>query len=176
MPSLGDVFNQLVTANTTLNQIHADMVAEQTATEQVNSNVEQLDTDLKSGFEATDNGLATLAQIDTQAVALLFHLTQQADTIICALENISQNTCGILNQVTIQTVLQTRIRDDADAQRDITEFAHPEATLQRHRLEALRDEIEKCCPPKPVPPACAYQPCPRPDPITEPPPSQKPPP
>ena len=176
MPSLADVYNQLVTANGTLDMIHADMLAEQTATEQVNSNVEQLDTDLKSGFQATETGLATLAQIDTQAVGLLFHLTQQNDTIICALEKISQNTCGIINQVTVQTALQTRIRDDADAQRDIAEFAHAEATLERHRLEALRAEIEKCCPPKPPPPACTYQPCPQPDPITEPAPPQKPPP
>ena len=168
MPNINDVYNQLIAANAALDQIHADIVTEQTATEQVNTSVNQLDTDLNTGFQKTVAGLATIAQIDTEAVKLLYHLTQQADTIICVLEKISQNTCEILNQATIQTALQTRIRDDADAQLAITESVHPEAALDRHRLRKLQEEIEKCCPPETSPPPCTYQPCPHPRPIQEP--------
>jgi hypothetical protein len=168
MPSVNDVYNQLVTANTTLDQIHADLVTEESATQQVNTSVNQLDSDLKSGFQAIEARLTILQEYDIDTVKLLFHLTQQADTIICALEKISKNTCEMLNQATLQTALQRRIRDDADVVRDITEFAHPRATLERERLGALRTEIEKCCPPEPPQPVCTYEPCPRPESINEP--------
>lgn len=162
MPSINDVFNQLVACNTNLNQIHTDEVAEINATTQVKASVDNLDNDVKAGFAATVQALNTIAAIDIEAVKLLFHLTQQADTMICALEHISQNTCAILTQVTIQTQLQTRIRDDADALRDIAEAANPQAALAREKLSELRAQIERCCPPQVSPPACTYQPCSQP--------------
>ena len=134
MASINDVFNELQAVNNTLGQIHADGIAETNATNQVKASVDTVDADVKAGFAATVNGLNTIAKIDIEAVKLLFHLTQQADTMICALEHISKNTCEIFTQVTIQTQLQTRLRDDADALRDIAESAHPEAALERQRL------------------------------------------
>jgi hypothetical protein len=172
MASINDLFNQLVTANGTLNQINTDVVAGTNATNQVKTSVDNVDTDVKTldgdvkaGFAATVNALNILAQIDTEVVRLLFHLTQQTDTVICALEHISKNTCELLNQAAIQTRLQTRIRDDADVLRDIAESAHPAAALERHRLAELRAEIERCCPPEQPQPPCTYEPCPKPEPI-----------
>jgi hypothetical protein len=165
MPSINDVFNQLVAVNATLGQIHADGIAETNATTQVKASVDNLDNDVKAGFAATVQALNTIALIDIEAVKLLFHLTQQTDTMICALEHISQNTCGILTQVTIQTQLQTRIRDDEDALRDIAEAAYPQAVVGREKLAALRAEVERCCPPAVTPPACTYQPCLQPKPV-----------
>lgn len=162
MASINDVFNELQAVNTTLGQIQADGIAEINATNQVKASVDTLDADVKAGFAATANALNTIAQIDIEAVKLLFHLTEQADTMICALEHISKNTCGILTQVTIQTGLQTRLRDDADALRDIAESAYPEAALERERLAALRAEVERCCPPEKPEPACTYEPCSKP--------------
>ena len=164
MASINDVYNQLVAVNGTLGQIHADGIAEANATTQVKASVDNLDGDVKAGFAATVNALNAIALIEIEAVKLLFHLTQQADTMICALEHISQNTCGILTQVTLQTQLQTRLRDDMDALRDIEESEHPEAVLERQRLAALRVEIERCCPPPATPPACTYKPCQSPEP------------
>ena len=165
MASINDVFNELQAVNNTLGQIHADGIAETNATNQVKASVDTVDADVKAGFAATVNGLNTIAKIDIEAVKLLFHLTQQADTMICALEHISKNTCEILTQVTIQTQLQTRLRDDADALRDIAESAHPEAALERQRLAELRAEVERCCPPEKPKPACTYEPCPQPRPV-----------
>ena len=180
MASINDVYNQLVTVNAKLAQIGSDVTAGTTATNAVNTSVNQLDTDVKAGFSATVNALNTIAQIDLESVKLLYHLTQQADTMICALEHISQNTCGILTQATLQTQLQTTLRDDADALRDIALSAYPAAGLERERFAALRAEIQKCCPPEEPPPACTYQPCPAPRPApppklpTPPPPPQQP--
>jgi hypothetical protein len=159
MPSINDVFNQLLAVNTKLDQIHADGIAETNATNQVKASVNTLDGDVKAGFAATIHALNTIAQIEIVAVNLLFHLTQQADTMICALEHISKNTCGILTQVTIQTGLQTRLRDDADALRDIAESAYPAAALERVRLAKLQAQVERCCPLEQPKPACSYEPC-----------------
>jgi len=163
--SINDVFNQLQTVNTNLGLIHADGIAETNATNQVRTSVDQLDTDLKAGFNSTLNVLQNLALIETEAVKLLFHLTQQADTMICTLEHISKNTCGILTQATIQTELQAGMADDVHATRELTEAANPAAALERARLQKLQAEIEHCCPPKTPPPACTYQPCITPKPV-----------
>lgn len=159
MASINDVFNQLQTVNSNLGLIHADGIAETNATNQVRTSVDQLDADVKAGFNASINLLQTIAQIEIAAVKLLFHLTQQADTMICNLEHISKNTCGILTQVTIQTKLQTAIAEDVRATRELTESAYPAAALERARLKKLQTQIEECCPPKTPPPACTYEPC-----------------
>ena len=169
MASINDVFNQLVTVNATLSSIGANINAGTTATNAVKASVDQLDTDLKAGFSQTTNALNAavsalnaIAAIDIEGVKLLWHLTQQTDTVICALEHISRNTCAILTQTTIQTGLQTQIRDDSDALLSIAGFAYPAGALERERLKALQAQIEKCCPPDLAPPACTYAACPAP--------------
>jgi hypothetical protein len=127
-----------------------------------------LDNDVKAGTTAVVDALKVIAEIELAAVDLLFHLTQQADTMICELGQISKNTCGILTQVTIQTELQKTLAKDVEGLLEIQESVHPEATLQLSRLDALRAQIEKCCPPRPKEPACTYEPCPAPPPITPP--------
>src|SRR4051812_19117465 len=121
-PTVGDVFNQLVLVNGKLDQIDTNTFGQANA-------INNLDGHLTAGFKATVDALKTIAQIDVEAVKLLFYLTQQTDTMICALEHISQNTCAILSQVTIQTQLQTTLRDDARALRDIGESAYPGAAV-----------------------------------------------
>ena len=165
MASINDVFNELQAVNSNLGLIHADGIAQTNATVQVKSAVDNLDNDLKAGFAATVNALQIIAKIEIEAVKLLFHLTQQSDSMICALEHISQNTCGILTQTTIQTRLQTGIAKDADVIRGIAEDAYPQAALEQTRLAKLRAEVEHCCPPRTPPDACVYAPCLSPKPV-----------
>lgn len=165
MASINDVFNELTTVNANLGLLHADGIAQTNATDQVRSSVDGLDADVKAGFSATLNALHTIALVDIEAVKLLFHLTQQADTMICALEHISKNTCGILTQSTIQTQLQTRLTADADLLRVIAQAAYPAAALEYERLAQLRAQVERCCPPQTPAPACNYEPCPSPKPV-----------
>lgn len=175
MTSISDVFDQLVNANNTLGQLHGDMQAEITATKDVNTSVkavktsvDKLDDDVNNGFATTINALGTLAQIEAETAKLVFHLTQQADAMICALEHISKNTCGILTEATVQTKLQTQIAEDTNAVRFIADTTHANAALERERLEALRAQTERCCPPEVRPPACSYEPCPHPEPVDKP--------
>lgn len=160
-PTVGDVFNQLVLVNGKLDNIDTNTFGNANA-------LNILDADVNKGFKATVDMLKIVAQIEIEAVKLLFHLTQQADTMICALEHISKNTCEILTQTTIQTQLQTRILDDADVLRRIAESAYPGAALDERRLAELRSQIERCCPPEEPKPACTYQPCFQPKPVPKP--------
>jgi len=161
-PTVGDVFNQLVLVNGKLDNIDTNTFGQANA-------INILDADVNKGFKATVDILKTVAQVEVETLKLIFHLTQQTDTMICALEHIAKNTCEILTQVTIQTGLQTRILDDADLLRAIAESAYPGAALEQQRLATLRSEIERCCPPEDPRPACSYQPCfqPKPAPMPE---------
>lgn len=160
-PTVTDVFNQLVLANGKLDQIDTNTFGQTAALNSINGAVNQ-------GFHDTDNSLKTIALINIEAVKLLFHLTQQADTMICALEKISENTCKILTEVSTQTELQKQLRDDVAALRYIAESEHPEAVLERSRHIELQESIDECCPPEPEEPACEYEPCDRPEPAKEP--------
>lgn len=165
MASINDVFNELQAVNGNLGLIHADGIAQTNATNTVNGSVNVLDGDVKAGFAATVNALNINTAVEVEAVKLLFHLTQQADTMICALEHISKNTCGILTQATIQTRLQTAMADDLHASSEILRLAHPGAALELERIAKLRAEIERCCPPQTTPPACTYEQCKAPKPV-----------
>lgn len=155
-PTITDVFNQLVLVNGKLDQVEVNT-----------SMITNLNVSINQGFAETVNALNTIALIDIEAVKLLYHQTQQADTMICALEHISKNTCEILTQVTIQTQLQEHLRDEVDALRYVADSANPEAALERQRFAELRAEIERCCPPDQPEPACEYEPCDRPKPVKE---------
>jgi hypothetical protein len=187
MANINDVYNRLGSVDNTLGWIYTAINAGTTATKTVDTDVKTVGSDVKAGTTATVNALTTLdndvkagtvavvdtlkviAEIELAVAGLLFHLTQQADTMICELGQISKNTCGILTQVTIQTELQKIIRNDLDNLLQIEESVHPEAGIQLARLAELRAQVEKCCPPKPPEPACTYVACPAPTPVTMPP-------
>jgi hypothetical protein len=152
MASGDDFFNQLKQANDKLSDLAP-----------LRSDVEQLSAVLSSSL----NQLVSQGSYSNLA---LYQNTLQNVTIICILEKISKNTCEILNQACIQTALQTQIQKNTAAMADILAAAHPEAALMREREQALRTEIEKCCPPPASKPCCNYVPCKAP-PEIEPPPS-----
>ena len=140
---------------TRLDTLHTDV-------QQVNTSVHQVNGTLVNGF----GQLITQAAYTNQA---LHHNAQQNDTMICILEHISKNTCLLLNEAHVQTGLQTTIRNSTSLLADLYAATHAEAALTRQREEALRKQIEECCPPEVPPPPCDYAPCPAPKPLGEPP-------
>ena len=142
MPSVDDLFQKLIDANNSLNN--------------------QINATLTSGF----NKLVTLGVYTNQALS---QNAKQNDTMICYLNHIAQNTCELLNQSVIQTALQTDMQKGVAALADMYATVHPEAALERERLQALKAQIEKCCPPPRREPPCHFSPCPAPPPLGEPP-------
>ena len=155
MPSADDLFIQLVAANNRLEAIKGNLV-------DVKGAVNDVNTTLKNGF----NQLVTLGQYTNQA---LYQSDQQNDTIICLLEHISKNTCALVNQAALQTAAQLEMERDIGALESMFATVNAGAALEAKRLHALKEQIEKCCPPpQPVPP-CEFAPCPAPKPIGPPP-------
>jgi hypothetical protein len=155
MPSVNDVYNQLLAVNTNLTNLT-------NAVNNVTTAVNQVNNTLNTGF----GELVTLGNYTNQA---LYQNDQQNVTMICALEHISKNTCALLNESVIQTTLQTAMASDIGGLKGMIATAHPGAALEIERLAALKAQIEVCCPPKKPPPPCDYAPCPAPKPIGPPP-------
>jgi hypothetical protein len=162
MPSVDDVYNQLLAVNGKLDTLHNDLTTVTTAINAVQAAVTQVNATLTNGF----GELVTLGQYTNQA---LYQNDQQNDTIICILEHIAKNTCSLLNESTIQTALQTEMESDIDGVESMIATANPAAALERKRLHELKEKIEECCPPKKPAPPCDYRPCTAPKPNGPPP-------
>ena len=141
MPSVTDVYNQLLQANTNL-------------------------TSLINAVNDLTSAVVSIGNYTNQA---LYQNDQQNTTMICALEQISKNTCALLNESAIQTTLQTAMAADIDGLENMFATANPGAALEIERLAALKAQVEVCCPPKKPTPPCDYRPCPAPKPIGPPP-------
>jgi len=151
MASADDFFQQLKQANDKLSDLAP-----------LRADVEQLSSALSSG-------LNQLVRLNAYIAQALYQNALQNATIICDLEKISKQTCELLNQASLQTALQTEINKNTSVIADIVATAHPEAALIREREQALRNELEKGCPPLPPNPCCAYEPCKAPPQIDPPP-------
>jgi hypothetical protein len=162
MPSADDLFNQLVAANNRLEAIKGNLLDVEAATDAVKFAVNQVNSTLTTGF----GQLVTQGDYTNKALS---QNAKQNDTIICILEHISKNTCELLNQSVIQTRLQTSMDKGATALADMYASVHADAALERERLQALKDQIEKCCPPPRPEVPCHYTECPAPPPLGDPP-------
>jgi hypothetical protein len=115
------------------------------------------------------NGFNQLVTLQSYANEALFQNAKQNDTIICLLRQISEHSCKLVNESHQQTGLQTAIAEDASTLADLYQITHAEAALVRSREQALKEQLEECCPPPQEPPACVLTECPAPEPLGEPP-------
>lgn len=148
MPSSTEFFQELQKANVHLSAIEGDIDSLRTVME---------------------NNTAQLVTIGTFTNSALVHQIKQNDTIICLLKQIADHTCRLLNESHTQTGLQAGMATDLDSLEALYALTHAEAALVRQREEALRKQIEACCPPKPQPPACLPEKCAEPGPFDKPP-------
>ena len=169
LDAINNVKDNTNTANNHLTNIEGKLDAINASVNEVDKDVKKVQQLLLWGF----GQLITLGQYTNQA---LFHNNQQNDTMICMLQQISVNTCGIWNEAHTQTPLQEAIKAAIRKLADLYAATHGEAALSQEREEELRRQIEACCPPKPPEPACVERPCPTPERFDEKPPKTDPPP
>src|ERR1041384_1691115 len=131
MPNATDFFNQLKAANTRLDGVNSRL-------DGVNSRLDAVEGKLDAITAAGNGVLTAVNQVNTtlqfgftQLITelnytnqALFHNDQQNDTIICILEHISKNTCGILDEEHIQTGLLTDMEEDVDVVSDLYAATH----------------------------------------------------
>ena len=123
---------------------------------------------INKGFNDTVNALNILTQVNIDAVKLLYYQTQQADTMICILDQISRTPA--------KSSTRSRYRlgcKRAYARIWMRFFTSRNLQILRQRLipsGTLNSKLKssECCPPEPPVPACNYEPCERPKPIEEP--------
>ena len=162
MASIDDCYNQLVAANGELSQIDQGI-------QTVNTSLQTVDTDVQATTAAVQSGFSQLYTIANYTNQLLLYEIQQNDTMICYLEKIARQTCALLNEAALQTAAQQAMRADLDELTELYELANPAAAVEQARLEALKAQVEKCCPP-PVPtPPCKFEPCKQPGDVPPPP-------
>ncbi len=166
---LDDVKGKLDTVNTNLTTIEGKLDTINASVQAVDADVQKVQQLLLWGFQQ----LITLGQYTNQA---LFQNDKQNDTMICILQQISVNTCGIWNEAHTQTELQQGMNAAIRKLADLYAATHGDAALTLEREEKLRRQIEACCPPRPAEPVCVESPCPAPPPFDQEPPRTQPPP
>jgi hypothetical protein len=169
MASIDDCFNQLTDANGHLVAIDGDLQTVNTSVQAVNTSVQAVDADINGITTAIQTGFSQLYTIANYTNQLLLYQIQQNDTMVCYLEKITRQTCALLNEAALQTAAQQAMRADLDDLKQLYELANPAAAVEQARLEALKAQVEKCCPP-PVPtPPCKFEPCKQPGDVPPPP-------
>jgi chromosome segregation ATPase len=183
MASAQDVLNAVNGVNSRLDGVNTRIDGSNTRLDGVNSRVDgansrlddikkklDLVTQSLSNIDKTLNwGFGQLITIGNYTNQALLENAKQNDTIICILEHISRNTCAILNESHLQTGLQTTIKQNTTELAELFAATHAEAALIREREEALKKQIEQCCPPQVPAPPCDYSPCPAPPRLEDPP-------
>lgn len=176
MPSVNEVWEQALQINANLAIVHNDMVQLLECCEQdglkldaligradeSNDWLEELRQLVDDGFVAVSEGLKQVQQRQDLANRLALFQIRQQDTMICALEKISKNTCDLVVQSKLQTELQTEIRTTNVALESMFATAHPAAALEHARALDTQKRLAQCCSETRKPPPCLYEPCERP--------------
>lgn len=158
MASLNDAYNQLKIANTHLTAIDNDLHT-------VDASVQAVGADEQATTAAVQTGFGELYTLVNYTDQLLQFEIAQNFTIICYLGKIAQQTCALLNEAALQTAAQRAMREDIHDLKELFELAFPAAAVEQHRLEELKAQVDKCCPP-PVPePPCKFEKCEEPGPL-----------
>ena len=167
MATIDDFYNQIETVNNNLAQIDADTKSlinlVDSCCNKTNDNLSKIIDTLNAGFGNLSQGIQNIIVQQLFTNQALKHLTEQTDTVICYLEQISKQTCELLNEAHVQTGLQTIIKDSTTTLLEFYKTVHPEATLEWERRNDLQQQILECCPPPNPEPVCRFQPCEEPE-------------
>jgi hypothetical protein len=158
MASLNDAYNELKIANTHLTAIDNDLHT-------VDASVQTVGADEQATTAAVQTGFGELYSLVNYTDQLLQYEIAQNNTIICFLGKIAQQTCALLNEAALQTAAQQAMREDIHDLKQLFELANPAAAVEQHRLEELKAQVEKCCPPSVPEPPCKFEKCEEPGPL-----------
>ena len=173
---IGDISGKLTDVNNKLQKVDQNTDQVESRLQKIDQNTDQVESRLQEIRNAVQQVNGTLTFGFTQLITIgnytnqaLAHNAKQNDTIICILEHISKNACELVNEAHKQTAFQSVIADSSKKLADLYESTHAEAALERQKLEALRRQIEACCPPPRPEPPCRYEKCDAPDQLPPPP-------
>jgi hypothetical protein len=167
MASINDVFDALNDIKGKLDQVHADELTTHGKLDTVNTRLTTLNQTVSGVGTAINSRLDALVNGQKLANELALHETKQNETIICALEHISRNTCELVTIADIELRAAQATSASVRVLAEIAERVHADAALDLERLDAIEAKVADCCPPEEVPPRCSYEPCKNPGPFKE---------
>lgn len=169
MPTINEVWEQALLINANLGTLHNDQqdlkeccASTNTALQTTNTTLADIRTVLADGLTSVADGLAGIQARQDQTNRILAHQSRQLETVICALEHVSEHTCELVNQADEQVRLQRALRVATEGIEHMVASVNGEAAVALSRERAQRDALEACCPPAPPEPRCTYEPCRKP--------------
>jgi hypothetical protein len=171
MASLGDVLNKLQDVLTALQTLHSDendlKVGLTKLDQTLNSRLSALEQALNNGFVNMGQGFQAILSQEVFTNEALAQIVAEQKTMICQLEQVAHHTCDLLSESHFQTGLQTSLEKETHRILQIATTVHPAAEVELQRLDAVKAQVEKCCPePKPSP-ICIHEACPPPPDFTD---------
>src|SRR5579863_1702582 len=120
MATAGDIYNEIKGAhdelkgvNARLDDVKAKLDAVEGKLDNIESAVNAVQAEIANVNNTLQSGFAQLITLGQYTNLALAQNDKQNDTMICLLQQISQNTCQILNEAHMQTGLQTSMQKSA---------------------------------------------------------------
>lgn len=163
MPTINEVWEQALQINANLVTVHNDLTGLTQRSDETNAWLGELRQLVADGLASISTGISGLQVRQDLTNQLLFVLLQQQKAVICNLEEISRNTCTLVNQSTRQTALQEGMAEALSSLQYMFATANPDAALSYARHQEERRRLEACCPPPERTDPCAYERCQAPE-------------
>jgi hypothetical protein len=141
------------------NSIKNDSAAIKANTGKIINQLDQLDTDVKTGFTNLSQGVQVLIALGMQTNSLLADNNKQNDTIICWLTNIANTLCDVKRNTDEEVALQTDISATLHHIDDIGELVNSREALDVANRYALEERMDECCPEKEPEILPCFDPC-----------------
>lgn len=167
MASINDVFNALNDIKGKLDQLHVDATNNGQKQDATNNKLDTLNQTVTTVGTAVDARFAQVLQQQQLSNQLVHHLTQQQETVICILENVSRNTCELVNLETEELKATLAVQEHSRTTAEILRGAYPNAAFDLANRDDLERKIKECCPDEPDRPPCQYKPCASPGPFKD---------
>lgn len=156
---VSDIKAETISIRNNTNTIKNDAAAIRANTDTLITRVDQLDTDVKTGFINLSQGLQVLIALGQQQNQLAAENNKQNETIICWLTNIANTLCEVKRNTDREVELQTDISATLHHMDDIGELVNAREAVEVANRYELEERLAECCPPKEEPERPCFEPC-----------------
>lgn len=165
MASINDVFNALNDIKGKLDVLHGDETTTAGKIDTSNTRLSTINTSVNAVGNRLEARLVDIRDRQDDTNAVLLHETRQLETVICALDAISDGVCTLISIATRDSAQLANLVEFGRVTAEIAQTANPAAALELQRRDTAAAAIAACCPPDPEEPACTHERCQDPGPF-----------
>ena len=156
---VADIKSDTVDIKSNTNSIKNDAAAIKNNTATIITQLNTLDSDVKSGFTNIAQAMQILIALGMQTNQLLADNNKQNETIICWLTNIANTLCDIKHNTDREVALQTDLSTTLHHIDDIGELVNGREAVEVANRDELKKRMDECCPPKVEPVRPCFDAC-----------------